>query len=177
MTAPILTTRDLTIGYKSRRKQTMIAEKLNLNLFRGELICLLGPNGAGKSTLMRTLAAMQPSLAGEIMLNGNALAEMKPVDVAKLLSVVLTEKVETGLLPAYGVVALGRFPYTDWQGRLSARDEEIVQQAMSAVGAEALANRPVIELSDGERQKVMIARALAQEPQLMSIPDPLTQHQ
>ena len=169
----ILTTRDLTIGYKARRRPaTVIAEKLNLSLAAGELICLLGPNGAGKSTLMRTIAGMQPALGGEILLDGQAVGDYRPNALARKLSVVLTERVDAGLLSAYALVALGRYPYTDWRGTLDDEDERIIRDAMRSVGAVPLATRPVGELSDGERQKVMIARALAQQPQLMLLDEP-----
>ena len=118
--APTLATEGLSIGYRQRRRQTLVAADMNLQLWPGDLICLLGPNGAGKSTLMRTIAGMQPPLAGRILLNGNDIQKLKSEAIARQLSVVLTEKVDTGLLPAYGVVALGRYPYTDWQGRADA---------------------------------------------------------
>lgn len=170
--APTMAAEGLSIGYSSRRRQTVVAADLTLQLWPGELVCLLGPNGAGKSTLMRTIAGMQPPLAGRVLLNGVDIQTQKPATIARQLSVVLTEKVDTGLLPAYGVVALGRYPYTDWQGRLTEHDQQVVAEALAAVGAAPLANRPVTELSDGERQKIMIARALAQEPQLMLLDEP-----
>jgi iron complex transport system ATP-binding protein len=173
MTEPILRTTTLTIGYQPRRQPaTVIAEKLTLQLRAGELVCLLGPNGAGKSTLMRTLAGMQPPLAGQVWIDGTDIATLPAQRLARKLSVVLTERVDAGLLSAYALVALGRYPYTDWRGKLTTEDEAIVQQAMKSVGAVPLAARPVSELSDGERQKVMIARALAQEPKLMMLDEP-----
>jgi iron complex transport system ATP-binding protein len=140
---------------------------LSLALHPGELVCLLGPNGAGKSTLMRTMAGMQPPIAGEVRLDGQSLHRLGPRDIAKRVSVVLTERVTTGLLSVYELVALGRHPFTDWTGRLTATDHAAVQQAIRAVGAEPLAHRPIAELSDGERQKAMVARALAQQPEVM----------
>ncbi len=140
---------------------------LSLDLHRGELVCLLGPNGAGKSTLMRTIAGMQPPIAGEVRLDGQNLHRLAPRDLAKRLSVVLTERITTGLLSVYELVALGRHPFTDWTGRLTEADHRAVQHAIRAVGAEGLAARPIAELSDGERQKAMVARALAQEPEIM----------
>lgn len=170
---PILQTKNLTIGYKQRRQApAIIAQRLNLHLKRGQLVCLLGPNGAGKSTLMRTLAAMQPSLNGQVLLDGNDINTLQPQFLAKKLSIVLTERVQAGLLSAYDLVALGRYPYTDWRGTLSTTDTLVVRHALQAVGATALAQRPVSQLSDGERQKVMIARALAQEPHLMLLDEP-----
>jgi iron complex transport system ATP-binding protein len=169
----ILETMEMAIGYKTRRQPPrVVAEHLNLRLEAGELICLLGPNGAGKSTLMRTLAGMHPPLAGQVRLEGEPLTSLSPQAIAKKMSLVLTERVNVGLLSVYALVALGRYPYTDWHGRLTAEDESMVRQSLESVGALALAARPVSELSDGERQKVMIARALAQAPRLMMLDEP-----
>ncbi|RME55087.1 MAG: ABC transporter ATP-binding protein, partial [Caldilineae bacterium] len=170
---PVLSTERLTIGYRrSRRPDVVVAKGLNLALHPGELVCLLGPNGAGKTTLMRTLAGLQPALAGAVTLDGASLPALRPRQVARRLSVVLTEPVDVGNLTGRGLTALGRHPYTDWTGGLSPEDWQIVDQALRAVGAEALAERPVLELSDGERQKILIARALAQEPLVMLLDEP-----
>jgi iron complex transport system ATP-binding protein len=168
MAEPILKLRQLSVGYPAHRKKPhVVASGINLSLHSGELVCLLGPNGAGKSTLLRTLAAMQKPLAGDVLLSGRDLHAISKADLARQLSVVLTERVTVGLLTAYEIVALGRSPYTGWSGALGERDHVIIEESMRAVGAEALAQRYVSELSDGERQKVMLARALAQEPRLM----------
>lgn len=170
---PILQTRDLTIGYKAARKPpVLVGEAINLSLSGGELVCLLGPNGAGKSTLMRTLAGMQPALGGKVMLAGQDIMRISPRQLATQLSVVLTERPNLGLLNGYALVALGRHPYTSWTGRLSRYDEAVIRWAVDVVGATALADRPVMELSDGQRQKLMIARALAQESALMLLDEP-----
>jgi iron complex transport system ATP-binding protein len=159
---------DLEVGYRmAKRPPRVVVGPLSLSLHPGELVCLLGPNGAGKSTLMRTMAGMQPSIRGEVRLDGQNLHRLAPRDLARRLSVVLTERVSAGLLSVYELVALGRHPFTDWTGRLTAHDHTIVQRSICAVGAETLAGRQVAELSDGERQKAMVARALAQEPEIM----------
>ena len=132
-----------------------------------ELVCLLGPNGAGKSTLMRTVAGMQPPLAGRVLVDGDDIHSMPARERARRLSVVLTERVEAGLLTAYGLVGLGRYPHINWSGRLSDHDHEVIRECTERVGAQDLAHRYVSDLSDGERQRVMMARALAQEPRLM----------
>ncbi|MGF1616106.1 MAG: ABC transporter ATP-binding protein [Gammaproteobacteria bacterium] len=169
----VLRAEDLTIGYVQRRRPPLVvAEGISVALQRGELVCLLGPNGAGKSTLIRTLSGMQRPLAGWVRLHGTPVHDLSPRALARRLSVVLTERVEVGALAAEDLVALGRYPYTDWSGRLTERDEHIVGLAMETVGASPLAKRKVNELSDGERQKVMIARALAQEPTVMILDEP-----
>ncbi|MGC8718633.1 MAG: ABC transporter ATP-binding protein [Thermodesulforhabdaceae bacterium] len=164
----LIRAQNLTIGYgSSKRSRVVVAKDINVQLKAGEFVCLLGPNGAGKSTLLRTFAGLQKPLSGTVTLNGKPVMSYSPREIAKCLSVVLTDRPAVGLMPAFTVVALGRYPYTDWAGRLSAQDEEIVWKAIKAVGIENLAGRLINELSDGERQKVMIARALAQEPQVM----------
>ena len=169
----VLQTHDLRIGYAAPRKpDVVVAEHINVTLQTGELVCLLGPNGAGKSTLMRTIAGMQPPLAGHVTLAGVDTAALSPQQLATKLSVVLTERPNLGLLSGYALVALGRHPYTDWTGRLSDYDEAVIRWAVDAVGAGDLAERPVMELSDGQRQKLMVARALAQESDLILLDEP-----
>jgi iron complex transport system ATP-binding protein len=168
MATPILSLRGLSVGYVGPRKSTVaVVSGIDSELHAGELVCLLGPNGAGKSTLLRTLAGMQKPLAGEVLLSGQNIHALRKSDLARVLSVVLTERVTVGLLTSYDVVALGRSPYTGWSGSLGEHDRAVIEEAIRAVGAEHLAQRYVSELSDGERQKIMLARALAQGPQLM----------
>ena len=173
MSDAILTTHNLAIGYKtSRQIFRNVASNINVSLQPGELVCLLGPNGAGKSTLLRTLAGMQPPIQGEVRLLGDDVYKLAPQELAKRLSLVLTEKVDVGMLSAYTLVTLGRYPYTDWWGKLSQEDEAIATWAIKSVGAVHLAQRNVSELSDGERQKIMIARALAQSPIVIILDEP-----
>lgn len=168
-----LTTQNLTIGYKTSRKTVRcVASDISVSLQAGELVCLLGPNGAGKSTLLRSLAGMQPPIAGEVRLLRENIYKLAPQELAKRLSLVLTEKVDVGMLSAYTLVSLGRYPYTDWWGNLTPQDEAIVNWAIKSVGAVHLAQRYLSELSDGERQKIMIARALAQSPIVMLLDEP-----
>ena len=169
----LLAARGLAIGYAPRRRPRVeVAARIDAELRCGELVCLLGPNGAGKSTLMRTLAGLQQPLAGAVHFDGGDLHLLAEDERARLLGLVLTERVAAGNLSAYALVSLGRYPYTGWDGRLSAADEEVVRWALGAVGAEDLAARSVDELSDGERQKVMVARALAQEPAVLLLDEP-----
>lgn len=169
----VLSTENLSIGYSApRRPPKIVQSDIQVSLKAGELVCLIGPNGAGKTTLMRTLAGMQPVVSGTVRLMGDDLRTLQAGELAKRLSIVLTERMDVGLLSAYSLVALGRYPYTGWLGDLTEEDERVVQWAIEAVGAEELAGRHVQELSDGERQKIMIARALAQEPVLMLLDEP-----
>jgi iron complex transport system ATP-binding protein len=166
--APLLCAHDLAVGYsRPARPRTVVAERLQLGVDAGEIVCLLGANGVGKSTLLRTLAATQPPLAGSVTIAGANVHRLHPRELARHLALVLTDRVAVGSMTAYSLVALGRHPYTDWAGRLGASDHVAVKQAMTTVGARHLAGRQVDELSDGERQKVMIARALAQETPLL----------
>lgn len=168
----VLTCKNLTIGYQSQKTSKEIAKDLNLQLNQGELVCLIGPNGSGKSTLIRTLTGLQPPLAGEVLLLDKKIAEHAPEERAKTLGVVLTTPIQAGHMTAFDVVALGRFPHTNWAGHLTEEDIRIILSALASVGADDLTHRFIHEMSDGERQKVMIARALAQEPGLMVLDEP-----
>jgi len=173
MTAQALHTRDLTIGYRHRSKGDIaLARGLNLGLQKGKLVGLLGPNGVGKSTLLRTLAGMHKPLAGRVLLAGQDAASLPPLARARRLSMVLTVAPQPNLMNGYGLVALGRHPHSDWLGRLTAEDHEAVAWALNAVGADELAEKPLAQLSDGQRQKLMIARALAQEAEIMLLDEP-----
>lgn len=170
---PLLEIHGLTVGYaRPRHPPRIVIEGIDARLNAGEFACLLGPNGAGKSTLIRTLAGMQKPLAGEVRLVGDLLSSLSARAVAQRMSLVLTDRPAVGPMPVATLVALGRHPYTGWGGRLNREDEEAVWRAVEDVGIGELAHRPVSELSDGERQKVMIARALAQEPRVMVLDEP-----
>lgn len=169
----ILVCDNLSIGYRNQKEVVkVVSSGLNLHLRRGELVCLVGPNGSGKSTLIRTLTGIQPALCGNVFLCNRKIDEFSPREKARALSVVLTTQVQAGYLTAFDIVALGRFPYTNWAGRLSEADRRIVLSALESVGAGNLGDRFIHEMSDGERQKVMIARALAQEPQMLFLDEP-----
>lgn len=171
--APLLTAEDLVVGYRtSGGASKVIAGPFTLALRPGELVCLLGPNGAGKSTLMRTLAGLQPPLAGSLRVGSTPLADLGAGARARQLSIVLTDRVEASGLTVLELVRLGRHPHTGWLGGLSAHDEAQVQAALAATGTEAFAQRPVGELSDGERQKVLLARALAQDTPVVLLDEP-----
>lgn len=172
MSGAALRTIDLAVGYKSRGSEYVVLDELNLSVRPGELVCLLGINGAGKSTLLKTISRIQPALSGDVELDGVNLRELSQIDLARRLGVVLTERPMVGALTARRVVELGRYPYLNWIGKMEARDHDVVDWAINAVSADHLASRDSSSLSDGERQRFMIARALAQEPALLLLDEP-----
>lgn len=165
-------TRNLTTGYIAGRERKVVTSGINASLRSGELTCLLGPNGAGKSTLLKTLSAFIKPLEGEITFMGKGLGEYSDSERAKAIGVVLTDRVNLANMSARELTGLGRSPYTGFWGGLSAEDETAVDEAMSLVGISSLADRRVDTLSDGERQKVMIAKALAQQTPVIFLDEP-----
>jgi len=163
---------DLAVGYRARRRTTTVASGLTATARRGELTVLLGPNGCGKSTLIRTLCGLQPALAGRVLLDDVALTELPGDERARRVGVVLTDRVDPGLLSARELAGLGRIPHLGLSGRLRPADDAVVTWALQAVGAASLADRPAAQLSDGERQRVLTARALAQQPRLLVLDEP-----
>ncbi len=166
---PVLTTRDLSIGY--RRRPPLLAG-LDLSVAPGEVISVLGVNGIGKSTLLRTLSGMQPPLAGSVSLGGRDLASLSRQERAREIAVLLTERLAIGALSVQRLVELGLYPHVGWTGALTEADRKSAAEALVAVGAAHLAARDINELSDGERQRVMIARALAQRPAVLVFDEP-----
>ena len=164
--------KDLTIGYRTGKKEKIVHQHLNFQLHAGELTCLLGANGAGKSTLLRTLSASQPSLKGELLILDKTVSAYTEKERSRTIGVVLTDKTFTGGLSVYELVALGRQPHTGFFGRLTKEDRRIVEEAMENVGIAHKARNYTAELSDGERQKVMIAKALVQECPLILLDEP-----
>lgn len=165
---------DLSIGYRSKNSVSTVASNINVELHKGELIGLVGANGIGKSTLLRTLTRVQPSISGEVLIDSNSIKELSSIQLAKLLSLVLTEYGFSKNLTVYELIALGRQPYTNWIGTLSSSDKDIIDQVIDQTSVEDLRNKKCYELSDGQLQKVMIARALAQDTQLIILDEPTT---
>lgn len=163
-----LSLHNLTIGYGSKH----VATGLNATLHSGELTSLLGVNGAGKSTLLRTLAAFQSRLEGEVLLDGHDIAAMTPRERAKSVSVVLTERMDLQNMTVREIVEMGRAPYTGFWGRITSDDVSVVDEAIHAMGIEPLSQRLIQTLSDGERQKMMIAKALAQSTPVIILDEP-----
>ncbi len=170
----IISSRGLSIGYpKTRGRSTSVLyEDVSFDLYRGELTCLLGSNGAVKSTLLRTLTALQAPLEGSVLLNGKDIKTYSEQELSMMIGLVLTDKTVSGGLTVAELVALGRYPYTGFFGRLSKSDHEIIDKAMSDVCIIHKKNSYIAELSDGERQKVMIAKALAQECPIIILDEP-----
>ena len=167
MSQAILRCSGLSVGY-----QKPVLANVDLDFGRGQFIALLGPNGAGKTTLLRTLSRHLKPLAGKIEILGQDLHAMSALDLARAVAVCLTDNAKPPLLSVAEFVALGRYPHTGFMGRLSSHDTAVVDRALTSVAAGDLAGRLVEELSDGERQKVVLARALAQEPKLMLLDEP-----
>lgn len=164
--------RDLSIGYPDKHNTKRVAEHLNASIHSGELTCLLGTNGVGKSTLLRTLSAFQPPLGGNIDLLDRPLSTYDDRQLATVIGVVLTEKSDIRNMTVEELVGLGRSPYTGFWGTLKESDRKIVHEAIARVRIEPLTQRMVHTLSDGERQKVMIAKALAQETPIIFLDEP-----
>jgi iron complex transport system ATP-binding protein len=174
MSNNILSTSNLSIGYATKKEKIVIASNLNLNLQSGKLISLIGANGIGKSTLLRTLCGIQKPLSGTVFLNQNDIQNYEPLALAQNLSLVLTEKLPPSNLTVFELIALGRQPYTNWLGKLSNDDIAKVNEAMQVNQIEHLATKKHFEISDGQLQKVLIARALAQDTPLIILDEPTT---
>lgn len=164
----VISAKKLDVGYE---KKTVISD-INIEALRGQIICLLGANGAGKSTILRTLSGILAPINGIVKIDGENISNLKQKDIAKKLSLVLTDSVAPALTTVNELVAMGRTPYTGFMGRLSDEDWNIVDEALETVGASDLRERYYTQLSDGEKQKVMIARALVQEPELIILDEP-----
>jgi iron complex transport system ATP-binding protein len=165
---PIIRLENLTVGYE---KKTVLSG-INLSLSPGKLVCFMGPNGAGKSTLIKTICQFQPSLKGSIYIQGKPLEQWHQRNLARILSVVLTDTLNAGQMTGRDLVASGRYPYTSWSGRLRQEDWKVVDEAMTKTDTRALASIPFYEMSDGQRQKIMITRALCQETPLIVLDEP-----
>ncbi len=159
---------DFSIGYGGR---TLLRE-VNAAIPKGTLTALIGRNGTGKSTLLRAIAGLNRNYSGQIMLDGRTIAAMKAPEMARTLAFVTTERTRIANLRCEDVVAVGRAPYTNWIGRMQPQDREIVMRALASVGMEAYADRTMDRMSDGECQRIMIARALAQQTPVILLDEP-----
>ncbi len=160
--------RDFSIGYGQRR----LLEDVSVTIPSRNLTALIGRNGTGKSTLLRAVAGLNRNYSGHIDIDGKDIRSVAPDEMARMMALVTTERVRVSGLKCEDVVAIGRAPYTNWMGRLQEQDREIVAESLKAVGMEAYARRTMDRMSDGECQRVMIARALAQDTPVMLLDEP-----
>ena len=172
MTRETIQLTKLSIGYRGKNSVKVVARNLTAAIRSGELTCLLGANGVGKSTLLRTLSAFQPKLEGSILIQGREIGSYDEKELSRLVGIVLTEKPKVRNMTVRELVALGRSPYTGFWGTLSEQDHRVVDEVLEMVGIGALTHRMVHTLSDGERQKVMIAKALAQQTPVIYLDEP-----
>ena len=170
----ILQASKISIGYSHKKEKTIIASNIDLSLRKGKLIALIGANGIGKSTLLRTITGIQKTISGIVLLNGTNIHELDALTLAQNLSVVLTEKLPPSNLTVFELIALGRQPYTNWLGKLTDADIAKVNEAMELTQISHLATKKHFEISDGQLQKVLIARALAQDTPLIILDEPTT---
>jgi len=168
----VLETKNLTIGYQQKKAKKVIAENLNLSIEKGKFIALLGKNGIGKSTLLRTISKVQEQLSGAVFLNNKNLNEYSNKELATNLSLVLTERLPESQLTVFELIALGRQPYTNWVDKLSENDIEKINLAIQLTEVEHLKDNRFYELSDGQLQRVLIARALAQDTDVIILDEP-----
>lgn len=170
----ILQASKISIGYSHKKEKTIIASNIDLSLRKGKLIALIGANGIGKSTLIKTITGIQKTITGTVLLNGTSIHNLDSLKLAQNLSVVLTEKLPPSNLTVFELVALGRQPYTNWIGKLTDLDIAKVEEAMQLTQICHLATKKHFEISDGQLQKVLIARALAQDTPLIILDEPTT---
>lgn len=168
----VLEARDLVAGYRHGRRSVPIVSVDRLTASPGSLVAVLGPNGSGKSTLLRTLVGAQPALAGDVLLDARPMHPRDRVERARHIAVVLTDRVDPGWLSVGDVIALGRHPHTDWRGTLRPDDLAAARGAADRLGVGHLWEHPFSELSDGQRQRALVARALAQEPSVLVLDEP-----
>ena len=162
------TTENLSVGYSGN----ILIHDINLSVEKGKILTLIGPNGSGKSTILKTITKHLEKIAGVITIDNQNMAKLSNKEIAKRLSVMLTERIDPELMTCEQVVAMGRYPYTNYFGALTAEDKRIVTEALHMVNALELADRPFTDISDGQRQRIMLARAISQEPEIIVLDEP-----
>lgn len=168
----LLETSSLTVGYKDNKKNVIVQKYLNLFVRAGEMVCLIGPNGCGKSTLLKTLSGLLVPLGGKPVINGTDIRKISNKERSLLISLVLTDKVEIENATVRSVIAMGRQPHSNWWGSISDDDRQRVKEAIGLVHLEDKADNLLSELSDGERQRVMIAKAFVQDTPIIMLDEP-----
>lgn len=174
MSLSVLHTANLTIGYSKGKHQNVIQKDISLDLQKGKLIALIGKNGIGKSTFLKTITGIIEPLSGSVSLNEKKLSDYDANELAQEMSLVLTESLPPSNLSVYEIIALGRQPYTNWLGTLSGEDKQKIEEAISLTGIATFAHKKHYEISDGQLQKAMIARALAQDTSIIILDEPTT---
>jgi iron complex transport system ATP-binding protein len=171
MRKPLLQTLQLAIGYRTKRETKHVIDDLSLSLYEGELVCLIGPNGMGKSTLLRTIAGLQEPLSGNILVENKPIGSLSAPQLARKMSVVLSK--QQGInLRVRELIEMGRIPHTGWLGKLQERDRLQVEEAIRTTQLQDFTERFFEQLSDGEKQRVMLARALAQDTSIILLDEP-----
>ncbi|WP_405604313.1 ABC transporter ATP-binding protein [Polaribacter sp. Asnod1-A03] len=168
----VLKTENLSIGYQSKKAQNIVASKINISIEKGQLVTVLGRNGIGKSTLLRTISKVQKPLNGSILINNKNLDNYTNKELATSLSMVLTERLPESQLTVFEIIALGRQPYTNWIDQLSKTDLDKINWAIEATEINHLKEKHFYELSDGQLQRVLIARALTQDTEVIILDEP-----
>ncbi|MFT6856205.1 MAG: iron complex transport system ATP-binding protein, partial [Cyclobacteriaceae bacterium] len=168
----LFNTKDLTIGYRQKSGNKILQKNLALTINSGEIVSLMGQNGVGKTTFIKTISGLLEPLSGDVFYNGTSLQKISNQDLSKKLSLVLTEKPFSFNMSVLELVALGRHPYSNWIGILSNEDKEVIEWAITETNTNYLADQKLYQLSDGQLQKVMIARALAQQTDLIFLDEP-----
>ncbi|PWG04846.1 ABC transporter ATP-binding protein [Polaribacter aquimarinus] len=168
----VLKTEKLTIGYQQKKQDKIVVSDINLEIKKGKFLTILGKNGIGKSTLLRTISKVQKPIDGKVFINQKDISQISEKELSKQLSLVLTERLPESQLTVYELVALGRQPYTNWIDKLSKTDVEHINSAIHLTKIEHLKNKPFYQLSDGQLQRVLIARALAQNTEIIILDEP-----
>ena len=160
---------DMAVGYQGKA----LIHDINIGIDKGEIVTLIGPNGSGKSTILKSITKQLKLIGGRVFFDDTSLQEMSYKELSSNMAVVLTERIKTELMTCHDIVATGRYPYTGRLGILSREDEEKVEEAMRAVHAESLGSRDFNNISDGQRQRVLLARAICQEPDIIILDEPM----
>ncbi len=168
----VIQLKNLTVGYRSGKKVIPVLQNINVNLQKGEMVCLVGENGIGKSTLLRTVTGIQSTLEGRVIINDKNIEDFGIQELSKIISLVLTDRILAGNLKVDELVAMGRHPYTNWLGTLTTEDREKINWVIEISGIHDIRKKPIYELSDGQFQKVLIARALAQDGDIIILDEP-----
>ena len=160
--------KDLSVGYNGNS----LIRDINIGINKGEIVTLIGPNGSGKSTILKSITRQLKVAGGNVFFDDTSLLKLPYKELASKMAVVLTDRIKTELMTCHDIVATGRYPYTGRLGILTKRDEELVEEAMEAVHAQELGNQDFNAISDGQRQRVLLARAICQEPEILILDEP-----